>query len=119
MTFDLAIPLYRQHLTVHRCPFAELLRWAERLHPKRQVLTEDDAGAGALSLFLGGKHVLWIDSKRMSAADVRENIVHEVVHISARVLEQTGMRLTRDTEEAYAYLQAYLYATIATRLGVA
>lgn len=118
-TFELDIRPYHHSLTVHRGTFAELVRWADRVHPKRTALGLDDCDAAALSLFLGGQHVLWLWDKKRSAAATRADIVHEVVHIATRVLEQAGMRLTRDSEEAYAYLQADLYSRIATRLGVA
>lgn len=118
-TFAMTIEPYHQDLTVHRCSFDALLRWKTRHHPKSTVLDGEDRDAQALSLMMGGKHVLWFSDSRMSATALRRNVVHEVTHLVSRIGELAGLRPTRDSEEAYAYLQEYLYYEVATRLGVA
>lgn len=43
-------------------------------------------------------------------------LVHELFHVTYKILSKIGMELSNDSEEAYAYLQEYLFNQVKANL---
>lgn len=110
-------PIYGRKVTVLHCSFERVQAFMLRQH--NHEVGEDARAATAAMMVVEGDVYLWLVNDKAKPQNLRFRIVHEIVHIARRVMEEVGIHLSIETDEAYAYYQAYLYDTITTKLGVA
>lgn len=118
-SFTFRDPVYRRNLRTLRGTYAELKSLFRREYPECRLLDDEVEDFKAITMTVSGALIVFFGSDIKSKSELRSCIVHEVVHLARSVLGNTGMTMTRESEEAYAYYQEYLYDTIARQLGVA
>jgi len=112
-------PLYRRDILVVFSTYEELLRWWKRKFPGDDTLTEDKNQAGdALTFLCRGVLGVWLP-RGLSKKQLRDLLVHEAVHVTHDILDKAGMKLSDETEEAYAYHHTFIYRQIADKLNIA
>ena len=85
----------------------ETMRKFEKYHKLDPgTLVPDPRAGGALFYLPSGGFLVWLEHYKGSAQDTNI-LIHEVFHLVHAVLGQAGLRLTDDSEEAYAYLAGY------------
>lgn len=66
--------------------------------------TIDFDGVDALTYCMEGNILVWFPDKNVK----KEVLNHELFHVTSCIMMWVGIPLTRDTNEAYAYLFGYL-----------
>ena len=62
---------------------------------------------GAITIEMGNVYIIDI-SKHDNKFSLHNTITHELFHVVHMLLQQKGLKLTDDSQEAYAYLIGYL-----------
>lgn len=116
------IPLYRARLNVffgpaEACKNAMLAdgfpeKLAEEWYKDATTpLQEDGSTPDGMYHHGDGYELLWLPDWPLSIDDVGK-LVHELEHATFRILNERGFEHTEASDEAYAYLQGWLYSEI-------
>lgn len=76
-----------------------------------------DFKKGKTVMFKGGQTLLWLRQKPNSIQDL-SILNHEIFHCSCFILEKVGIRYSKKSDEAYAYLIQFLSKKIYNEIGI-
>ena len=97
-------------------PLSEELRKKIKGEDKWIKSVEDDTeGIGAFYISPSNKMVLWCEKFPVTIHDFGV-MVHEIFHVTSRIMARVGISHNDATEEAYAYLNEYLYKEICRKM---
>lgn len=100
---------------------AEVMREVEQRHialteSDRKELSDPPQSAGSTIMLDGNQTVLrlqvWDETPQRHG-----QLAHEILHAVAMLFDRIGMKLSRHTDEAYAYAIEHLTVAILTRLA--
>jgi len=106
---EFTIPLYGNKVWVSKGVSKEDFLKAVRMIDGDDLTTMLKYGdAITITIDYANEPVIWVWFGSSSLSD----IVHEITHISHEIMRSVGMTLTDSSEEAYAYLNDFLFNKI-------
>lgn len=111
MTKLIQINVYNSDVLVHFGTEESLIKYMKNngftsyVDEVKDILSQDKAVILAETFMLDtGQTIMWFSEKKPNIG----LIAHEVFHAVYNLLERIGIRLSSDSEEAYAYLTQFL-----------
>ncbi len=108
--FVINIPLYKTYIGVFiDCKHKDVKKWADRYAVEiTDKHFEDIADTAGRCIYTDKVFTLLLTRKGRSDAEFMGVIAHEMMHVTAILMEVVNIKLNEHTDEAYAYLMEYL-----------
>ena len=93
----------------------ETIKYIENNKDKYFDIIKPNCGRLYVDLPFGG-YILIVNHSNYDWLDTASNVSHESTHLSHYILRDSGIELTKETEEAYTYLQAQILKDILRKI---